>query len=47
MDDIFSKYSILVNDRKLFDTAFTHTSYSNEYPDCDNYERLEFWEMQF
>lgn len=42
MDDIFSKYSISVNDRNLFDTAFTHTSYSNEYPDCDNYERLEF-----
>jgi len=39
---ILDKLNIKANDMKLYETAFTHTSYSNEYPDCDNYERLEF-----
>ena len=40
--EILNLLNIKPNNLKLFETAFTHTSYSNEYPDCDNYERLEF-----
>ena len=40
--EILKKLNIIPNDIYLFETAFTHTSYSNEYPLCDNYERLEF-----
>lgn len=39
---ILDELGIKVNDNKLFETAFTHTSYSNEHNDCDSYERLEF-----
>jgi len=35
-------FNIKPNDIKLYETAFTHTSYSNEYPESENYERLEF-----
>jgi len=40
--EILNKLNINPKDKKIYQTAFTHTSYSNEYPDCDNYERLEF-----
>ena len=40
--DILKKLNIVPNNKYLFETAFTHTSYSNEYDNCDNYERLEF-----
>lgn len=39
---ILDVFHIRAHDIKLYETAFTHTSYSNEYSDCDNYERLEF-----
>lgn len=40
--EILNNLNIKPNDIKLYETAFTHTSYSNEYSDCENYERLEF-----
>ncbi len=40
--EILKKYSINPHNLELFETAFTHTSYSNEVAGCDNYERLEF-----
>ena len=40
--EILNRLNIKPNNEYLFETAFTHTSYSNEYPECDNYERLEF-----
>ena len=40
--EILNRLNIKPNNKNLFETAFTHTSYSNEYPECDNYERLEF-----
>lgn len=40
--EILDNLYIKPNDIKLYETAFTHTSYSNEYSDCENYERLEF-----
>ena len=39
---ILKKLNIKTENKKLYETAFTHTSYSNEHEDCDNYERLEF-----
>ena len=38
---ILEKLNIKTDNVKLYEIAFTHTSYSNEH-DCDNYERLEF-----
>jgi len=42
MKRILDLFHIMENDISLYEAAFTHTSYSNEYPECDNYERLEF-----
>lgn len=39
---ILDELSIKANDHKLYKTAFTHTSYSNEHENCESYERLEF-----
>lgn len=39
---ILDELSIKANDYKLYETAFTHTSYSNEHENCESYERLEF-----
>lgn len=39
--DFLDKMKITVKNQKLLETAFTHSSYSNEH-DCENYERLEF-----
>ena len=40
--ELLEKLNIKTNNNNLYETAFTHTSYSNEHDDCDNYERLEF-----
>lgn len=40
--DLFDKLGIKTNNNKLYNQAFTHSSYTNEYPSCPNYERLEF-----
>lgn len=39
--DFLEKMNIKMNNPKLLEVAFTHSSYSNENH-CDNYERLEF-----
>ena len=39
--DFLRKMNIKMNNPKLLDIAFTHSSYSNEH-NCENYERLEF-----
>lgn len=36
------KFNIQPNNYKLYEQAFTHTSYCNEHSDCESYERLEF-----
>ena len=38
---ILEELNIVPNKMSLYDTAFTHTSYSNEVG-CESYERLEF-----
>lgn len=38
---LFDKLNIKVNNIKLYETALTHTSYTNETKE-DNYERLEY-----
>ena len=40
--EILDKLNIKADNEELYETAFTHTSYSNEHDDVDNYERLEF-----
>ena len=42
MDDFFKKYGIIPNNRKLYETALSHSSYANEHNDKRDYERLEF-----
>lgn len=39
--DFLEKYDININNKKLLQTALTHSSYANENH-CDDYERLEF-----
>ena len=39
--NILDDLNIVTSNKMLYETAFTHTSYSNEH-DCNNYERLEF-----
>lgn len=38
---ILDELNVIPKDNKLYDTAFTHTSYANENK-CESYERLEF-----
>ena len=40
--EILEKLNVVPNDLKLFETAFTHSSYCNENKDTESYERLEF-----
>lgn len=40
--NIFDTYKIKPINIKLYETAFTHTSYANENNGVENYERLEF-----
>ncbi len=40
--EILDKLNIKTDNNDLYETAFTHTSYSNEHENTDNYERLEF-----
>ena len=39
---IFERLDIKPINVNLYNQAFTHTSFSNENPSCDSYERLEF-----
>ena len=36
------KFKIKIKNEQLLQTALTHSSYSNEHKNCENYERLEF-----
>ena len=40
--EFLNNYNIKDLDNKLFLEALTHSSYSNEHKECNNYERLEF-----
>ena len=39
---LLKELNIKSKDISLYETAFTHTSYSNEHSNCESYERLEF-----
>ena len=40
--DFLERFNIKINDKEIFQTALTHSSYSNEHKGVLNYERLEF-----
>ncbi len=40
--EILKKLNINTTNLELYKRAFTHTSYSNEHPEFESYERLEF-----
>ena len=40
--DFLERFNIKINDKEIFQTAFTHSSYSNEHKGVLNYERLEY-----
>lgn len=40
--EIFEDLGIETSNQRLYEQAFTHTSYSNEHVECESYERLEF-----
>ena len=42
MEEILKEYGIVPNTLKLYETALSHSSYTNEHKDKKNYERLEF-----
>jgi len=42
MMEILKKLNINSNNIVLYETAFTHTSYSNEHKSVEHYEKLEF-----
>ena len=42
MDELFNRLNIKPNDLKLYNIAFSHSSYANEHKAKSDYERLEF-----
>lgn len=40
--DFLKQFNIKINNKKLLDTALTHSSYANEVKDAECYERLEY-----
>ena len=40
--DFLNKFNIEIKNKKLMQTALTHSSYSNEHKGVKNYERLEY-----
>ena len=42
MEELFNKLGIKPKNKKLYQTAFSHSSYANEHKDKADYERLEF-----
>lgn len=42
MEELFQKLNIKPKDMKLYNTAFSHSSYANEHKAKNDYERLEF-----
>ena len=41
MEELFNKLGIKPKNMKLYQTAFSHSSYANEHKDKADYERLE------
>ena len=42
MNELFDKLKITPKDLKLYEVAFSHSSYANEHKAKKDYERLEF-----
>ena len=42
MEEFLLKYNILMNNKKLYETALSHASFVNEHHKKQDYERLEF-----
>ena len=42
MDELFKKLNITPKNLKLYEVAFSHSSYANEHRAKKDYERLEF-----
>jgi len=42
MEELFNKLNIEPKDKKLYEIAFSHSSYANEHKAKTDYERLEF-----
>lgn len=42
MDELFNKLNLRVKNKKLYEKAFSHSSYANEHKTKQDYERLEF-----
>ena len=42
MEELFEKLNINPKDLSLYERAFSHSSYANEHPKKQDYERLEF-----
>lgn len=42
MKEFLNKWNISPNNMKLYDVAFSHSSYANEHSEKKSYERLEF-----
>ena len=41
-ESILNQFGKVAKTPKLFEEAFTHSSYVHEHPDCKDYERIEF-----
>ena len=42
MNDFLSRWSVTIKNQKIYDTAFSHSSFVNEHKLKNDYERLEF-----
>ena len=42
MDDFLKKWNISIKNKKLYETALSHSSFANEHHKKNDYERLEF-----
>ena len=42
MEELLKKIGVIPNNKKLYEQAFTHTSYSFEHNLKESYETLEF-----
>lgn len=42
IESVLNLFDIVPKDISLYEQAFTHASYTNEHPSCENYDRLEF-----
>lgn len=42
MEEFLLRYGIIPNNKKIYETALSHSSYANEHREKKDYERLEF-----